>query len=445
MTDDPAGPTEHGLLTASTTMWDLGCVRASIIGPLAAQGAVGHVAADEAAATLGLSRRQVHVLLQRWRAGQGLVSDMIPGRSSGGLGGSRVPVDVEAVMDTVLRRRFLTRQRPTVSSVHLEIARRCRVHGLRSPSRGTVMRRIAALDPVELVSAREGADAARTLRSAGGVPPETTRVLEQVQIDHTVIDVIVVDERHRLPLGRPYLTVGIDVASRSIPGLVVTLDAPSATSVGLCLAHMVSDKRPWLEQLGVQASWPMRGKPARLYVDNGADFHSEALQRGCDEHGIRLDYRPPGQPHYGGVVERVIGTMMSLVHELPGTTFSNVAQRGDYDSGGKASLTLPELQRWLALAVASYHGTVHATLSRTPAGVWAEQTELEQPAAVANPTAFHGGFPAGAAPHADQVRLHHRPRPVLQRRLEAFDRTAGAAGPVRAAPRPTGHLADLGA
>ena len=35
-----------------------------------------------------------------------------------------------------------------------------------------------------------------------------------------------------------------------------------------------------------------------------------------------------GQPHYGGIVERVIGTMMQLVHELPGTTFSNPAQRG---------------------------------------------------------------------------------------------------------------------
>ena len=106
---------------------------------------------------------------------------------------------------------------------------------------------------------------------------------------------------------------------------MVTLEAPSATSVGLCLAHMVTDKRAWLERLGVEAAWPMSGKPPRLYVDNAAEFHSEALRRGCEQHGIGLPYRPKGRPHYGGIVERVIGTMMQLVHELPGTTFSNPA------------------------------------------------------------------------------------------------------------------------
>jgi putative transposase len=262
------------------------------------------------------------------------------------------------------------------------------MRGLRAPSRGTVVRRIAALAPLTLVAAREGHDAARSLCSAGGVAPESTRLLERVQIDHTVIDVIVVDERHRLPLGRAYLTVGIDVASRAIVGMVVTLEAPSATSVGLCLAHMVSDKRAWLEQLGVQVTWLMSGKPEELYVDNAAEFHSEALRRGCDEHGIRLSYRPLGQPHYGGIVERVIGTMMRQLHELPGTTFSNTAQRGDYDSDANAALTLAELQRWLVLAVATYHGQVHETLSRTPAGVWAENPAPAPPITAANSTAF---------------------------------------------------------
>jgi putative transposase len=37
---------------------------------------------------------------------------------------------------------------------------------------------------------------------------------------------------------------------------------------------------------------------------------------------------------------------MAMVHELPGTTFSNTAQRGDYDSDATACLTLAELERW---------------------------------------------------------------------------------------------------
>ncbi|WP_433709409.1 hypothetical protein ACQP2U_23195 [Nocardia sp. CA-084685] len=50
-------------------------------------------------------------------------------------------------------------------------------------------------------------------------------------------------------------------------------------------------------------------------------------------------------------VERLIGTMMTMLHELPGTTFSNTGERGDYDSDAKAVLTLGELQRRIALAV----------------------------------------------------------------------------------------------
>ncbi|WP_228830903.1 integrase catalytic domain-containing protein, partial [Nocardia cyriacigeorgica] len=96
--------------------------------------------------------------------------------------------------------------------------------------------------------------------------------------------------------------------------------------------HMAIDKRAWLERLAVDAAWPMSGKPVRLYVDNAAEFKSEALRRGCEQHGIGVDYRPPGQPHFGGVIERLIGTMMTMVHELPGTTFSNTADRGAYDS-----------------------------------------------------------------------------------------------------------------
>ena len=213
--------------------------------------------------------------------------------------------------------------------------------------------------------------------------------LQQVQIDHTVVDVIVVDERHRLPIGRPYVTVAIDVFSRCIVGLVVTLEAPSVLSVGLCLAHMVTDKRAWLERIGAAVSWPMSGKPAELYLDNASEFKSEALRRGCEQHGVQLRYRPLGQPHYGGVVERVIGTMMEAVHDLPGTTFSNPRERGSYDSDKMAALTVRELERWLALAVSSYHGQLHRGMGQTPAGRWKVGVEAhDAPTTVTNAEAF---------------------------------------------------------
>ncbi|MFN4098128.1 MAG: transposase family protein, partial [Sphingomonas sp.] len=140
----------------------------------------------------------------------------------------------------------------------------------------------------------------------------------------------------------------------------------------------------------VEMDWPMSGKPKLLYLDNAAEFKSEALRRGCEQHGIRLDYRPPGQPHYGGIVERIIGTAMQMIHdELPGTTFSNPDQRGDYDSEKMATLTLRELERWLALAVGTYHGSVHNGLLQPPAARWAEAVaRIGVPPVVTRPAAF---------------------------------------------------------
>ena len=390
MASDISPIAEQGVATLPDEAWEQARHRTEIIGPLAALEVVGHEAADEAAQALGLSRRQVYVLIRRARQGTGLVTDLTPGRSGGGKGKGRLPEPVERIIRELLQKRFLTKQKRSLAAFHREVAQACKTQKLPVPARNTVAQRIAGLHPAKIARSRGGQDAARPLQGAGGIPPEVTMPLEQVQIDHTVIDLIVVDERDRQPIGRPYLTLAIDVFTRCVLGMVVTLEAPSAVSVGLCLAHAACDKRPWLEGLNVEMDWPMSGKPRLLYLDNAAEFKSEALRRGCEQHGIRLDYRPPGQPHYGGIVERIIGTAMQMIHdELPGTTFSNPGQRGEYDSEKMATLTLRELERWLALAVGTYHGSVHNGLLQPPAARWAEAVErVGVPAVVTRPTAF---------------------------------------------------------
>ena len=42
--------------------------------------------------------------------------------------------------------------------------------------------------------------------------------LQLMQMDHTLVDVVVVDEVDREPIGRPWLTLAIDVATRAVPG-----------------------------------------------------------------------------------------------------------------------------------------------------------------------------------------------------------------------------------
>ncbi len=127
---------------------------------------------------------------------------------------------VEHLINEFLHKRFMTRQKPRLSALYRDIAYACKVQNLPVPARNTVALRIAKIGPVQLELKREGADAVRSLQSARGIVSPILAPLAQFQIDHTVIDLIIVDERDRQPIGRPYVTVAIDVYSRCILGMV---------------------------------------------------------------------------------------------------------------------------------------------------------------------------------------------------------------------------------
>ena len=365
--------------------------RAAVLRPLAALPACPREQARAAAVVLGVSERQVYRLLRKCREGGGTVTTLVSSGSDGGRGKRRIEERREALIRDAVAELYLTPQRLSAEKIVVEVRRRARDQHVRPPSASTVRRRIAALSQEER---RRRGDVA-VPEAVLGSTVTAQAPLDVVQIDHTPVDLILVDPIERRPIGRPWVTVAIDVFSRCIAGFLVTLEAPSATSVGLCLAHVASDKRSWLTAIGVDADWPVMGRPRQIGVDNAAEFHSEALERGCAQHDITIDWRPFGRPQVGGVVERVIGTLMELVHGLPGTTFSNVMQRGRYDSDKAACLTLAELERWLAVAIAKlYHLRPHAgldgeaPLQRYQEGVRALATEGLAPPSPRDPRAF---------------------------------------------------------
>ena len=153
---------ERGVLAATAEVWDRTAQRASVIGQLASLDRAGLDRVDAAAALLALSRRQVYLLMQRWRAGEGLVSDLLPRRAGAPRGGGHLPQAVDDVIREVIRTHYLSRQRHTVAAVHREVARLCRLRGLPTPSRGSLVRRIARVDSVERV--------ARPVPLSGGAP-----------------------------------------------------------------------------------------------------------------------------------------------------------------------------------------------------------------------------------------------------------------------------------
>jgi putative transposase len=368
--------------------WQEALRRRQVLEPLASLSAVPAPRLADAAERLGLSPRQVRNLLACFRADPRTSSLR---RGSGGrpAGLHRLNAVQEALIAAIIDTYHATRQKPRKTDSYRELCHRCHQQGVRPPHYETFIARLRTYDPRYLLKAREGAQRAHEQLGPVRAHFEAHRPLELVQIDHTRVDLLIVDRLRREPLDRPWLTLAVDVYSRVVLGIHVAFEAPSATAVALCLAQACLDKKTWLAERSLDLVWPGAGLPEAIHLDNAREFHSQALIHGCEQHGIIINYRPVATPHYGGHIERLIGTLMGKVHLLPGTTFSNVNTKGDYDPAAHATMTLPEFERWLALEIAHYHDTCHRTLETTPRGAWQAGLESQgAPRAVADPPRF---------------------------------------------------------
>jgi putative transposase len=143
-------------------------------------------------------------------------------------------------------------------------------------------------------AAHHQAQAAALAAQPGGalIPPGhlvAARPLQLVQIDHTQADVFVVDEVARKTIGRPWLTVAIDIATRCILAVYLSMERPNTATVALLLTRVALPKAPWLASLGLgDIAWPMHGLPQTLHLDNAAEFKGRSLRSGCREYGIDL-------------------------------------------------------------------------------------------------------------------------------------------------------------
>src|SRR5690606_39091636 len=106
---------------------------------------------------------------------------------------------------------YLKKNRPTAAQVCEEIRAACRQDGLPVPSAHAIRRRIEAIDAYELLKRRHGPKAARYKRKPMVGHVTAALPLDQVQIDHTPANVILVsDDDFRQEIGRPTLTMAID-------------------------------------------------------------------------------------------------------------------------------------------------------------------------------------------------------------------------------------------
>lgn len=293
----------------------------------------------------------------------------------------RYSKEVIAICNQAIAKIYMRRERGTITAtlddalnrVMRENAALPKEYQLELPTRRMLRRLIKDIPAFDKYAARHGHDAARNVfRSAKG-HTVTSAPLERAEIDHSELDVFIVDEENRLPLGRPYITVCIDCYTRCILGVYIGFTPPGIESVVKCLKDCFRPKVNLNKEYpDIVNEWSAFGVMRQLVVDGGNEFHSHSMEQICLALSIEWQTAPRKTPWFKGTIERFIGTMnRSVCHTLPGTTFASISDKGDYNAEKHACMTMTELRglvyKWI---VDVYHQQLHSVLHTTPAKMW---------------------------------------------------------------------------
>jgi putative transposase len=327
--------------------------------------------------------------LERWmtafvRSGYDIRSLVPATDQQGGKGKRRLDDRLERLIAAVLAECAAAPMYRTAQDVYLMIVNRVAEENrclptdqqLALPGAATVYRRIRAEGAASLLR-RRASRKEEQAENAVSPGPSPTRILERVEIDHTTLDLFLVDEEDRLPIGRPTLTYALDVYSGFPFGLYVGFEPPSYRTVQHCLLHGILPKADTRTLYGTQHPWSAFGLPETLVIDNGKEFIGRDLDDACGQLGIILERMPVRTPWFKGSVERFFRTNNTgLIHTLPGTTFSNVLERGDYDVFQHACISLSAFWKILHLFLLDiYAQRWHEGVGGLPAKVWTENLQ----------------------------------------------------------------------
>ncbi|WP_084168000.1 integrase catalytic domain-containing protein [Pseudomonas vranovensis] len=249
-----------------------------------------------------------------------------------------------------------------ISSIRLMLdalnTRRRKTEQFRIPSISTFYRIINEVNAHETMLHQRGRKAAKKTHYWGAPIPEPERLFERVEADSRPLDIILVD-KHGKPLGKPVLTVFIEVKTRFIIAWHISFNPASLDTTVLVLRDSLNADNPY-------------GGLAELYIfDNGPEFIARALRKVLWLMGAEVSFCEPEEPNQKPHVERFFATWAcEIEHLLRGTTKESIEARGDYNSEEQAMYTLEQAQSIFAEWLDTYHAAKHSTLEMSPNEAW---------------------------------------------------------------------------
>lgn len=180
------------------------------------------------------------------------------------------------------------------------------------------------------------------------------------QMDHTQIDLLVIDqrsERSRTRSGeiRPWLTAIIESRSRRVLAHILGYDQPDRFTVATAIREALL----------------CGGVPHTILVDNGRDLLAQHIHDMARDVGFELRPLDKHQPQQKGRIERLFGMLNSrLWSTLAGYVGSNTAQR---NPTARAAYTIQQVDDILSAFIVDYHQEPHSSTGKSPLAVWQDE------------------------------------------------------------------------
>ena len=164
---------------------------------------------------IGEEHGVAYTTLYRWLNqfnSTGLVSSLAPTKRSGGRGKSRLSKDSDQIIEETIENFYCVSQRPTKKETALEVIRRCKNAGISPPHINTIYSRLKLISKKMALTKRIGfLEVNQKVDATPGSYDEAKNPLDIIQIDHTLLDIIIVDKEYRNPIGRPYITLASEL------------------------------------------------------------------------------------------------------------------------------------------------------------------------------------------------------------------------------------------
>ncbi len=303
-----------------------------------------------------VSRASVYRWLKDYQQSNNDLRSLISSHHRSGNSGKRLGREVEIIIDQVIDTYYLSKERRTAKTIFELVSHRINSENksrtttdlLLLPSESTVLRRIRERSDYDVAKARHGTKTA--WEKHGQINPfeKPTYPLQRVEADHSRLDLFVVDDETRLPIGRPWITSILDIFTGYPLGIYIGFEPPSYTSVMHALSHAIFPKSYIKSKYPeFKNEWVAHGLPEVLVVDNGKEFLSKHLEHACKQLQVELVHCPVKKPWYKGAVERYFRTInQGLLHQTKGTTFSNVLDKGEYNPEKNAIIGFNQLLKY---------------------------------------------------------------------------------------------------